>query len=372
MSRILVVDDDSSVRVLLKSILVRDRHDVIESPDGRSALSSLSRDKPDMILLDLMLPDYNGLDILTELKSSEELRSIPVIVLTGSSDRQSKLTALSSGAVDFISKPFLPEEVLLRVNTQLKLHELIKSLRIAVDNLESDVLAAGKIQNALVPKSDPQGLAVRWIYEPSYRVGGDIFDVFRLNENRFFVYLADMSGHGVNAAMLSVMVHRFIEDFRSGINDIDFDLSSFMKELDKNFVFERFNLFFTIIAVVVDLEGFALLANAGHPSPMILRKGSVELLDDRRESLIGMNMVRGEVSRVPLLKGDRLLVYTDGLIELSNEKGEMYGESRLRDLFESCANIDIEETSERLKTSFDSFKGSVLAEDDITALLIEF
>jgi sigma-B regulation protein RsbU (phosphoserine phosphatase) len=85
-----------------------------------------------------------------------------------------------------------------------------------------------------------------------------------------------------------------------------------------------------------------------------------------------MNMVRGEVSRVPLLKGDRLLVYTDGLIELSNEKGEMYGESRLRDLFASCANIDIEETSERLKTSFDSFKGSVLAEDDITALLIEF
>jgi phosphoserine phosphatase RsbU/P len=373
MSRILVVDDDLSVRVLLKSILARDEHEVVESADGESAFSSLSRGKPDMILLDLMLPDYNGLDILTELKQDRELEAIPVIVLTGSADRESKLTALSSGAVDFISKPFLPEEVILRVNTQLKLHDLIKSLRIAVDNLESDVLAAGKIQNALVPQSNPQGLAVEWIYEPSYRVGGDIFDVFKLSDNRFFVYLADMSGHGVNAAMLSVMVHRFIEDFRTSMGDRDFDLGVFMKELDKSFVFERFNLFFTIVSLVVDLEkGFALLSNAGHPSPLMQRNGSVELLDREREGLVGMNMIRGDVAKIPFVSGDRLLLYTDGLIEVTNETGELFGEDRLIDLVKSCSKIDIKRASGRLKDAYENFRGNALTEDDITALLIQF
>ncbi|WP_289059543.1 SpoIIE family protein phosphatase [Mesotoga prima] len=373
MSRILVVDDDLSVRVLLKSILARDEHEVVESADGKSAFSSLSKGKPDMILLDLMLPDYNGLDILNELKQDRELESIPVIVLTGSADRESKLTALGSGAVDFISKPFLPEEVILRVNTQLKLHDLIKSLRIAVDNLESDVLAAGKIQNALVPQSNPQGLAVEWIYEPSYRVGGDIFDVFKLSDNRFFVYLADMSGHGVNAAMLSVMVHRFIEDFRIGMGDRDFDLGVFMKELDKSFVFERFNLFFTIVSAIVDVKkGFVLLSNAGHPTPLMQREGSVQFLEGKREALVGINMIHGDVSKIPFRNGDRLLLYTDGLIEVMNEKGEMYGEERLKNLMERSSDTDIRSASLNLKSSYESFKGSALAEDDITALLIEF
>ncbi|MGD9907423.1 SpoIIE-like protein with response regulator receiver domain protein [Mesotoga sp. HF07.pep.5.2.highcov] len=373
MSRILVVDDDLSVRVLLKSILSRDNHDVVESADGRSAFSSLAVQKPDIVLLDLMLPDYNGLDILAQLKESEELEPIPVIVLTGSSDRESKLTALSSGAVDFISKPFLPEEVLLRVNTHLKLHDLIRSLRVAVDNLESDVIAAGKIQNALVPKSNPQGLSVEWIYEPSYRVGGDIFDIFKLDENRYFVYLADMSGHGVNAAMLSVMVHRFIEDFRASIYDGEFDLRSFMKELDRNFIFERFNLFFTIVSAIVDFkEGFVLLSNAGHPTPLMQREGSVQFLEGKREALVGINMIHGDVSKVPFRSGDRLLLYTDGLIEVMNEKGEMYGEERLRNLMKSSSDIDIRSTALHLKSSYESFKGSTLAEDDITALLIQF
>jgi sigma-B regulation protein RsbU (phosphoserine phosphatase) len=244
---------------------------------------------------------------------------------------------------------------------------------VAVDNLESDVIAAGKIQNALVPKSNPQGLSVEWIYEPSYRVGGDIFDIFKLDENRYFVYLADMSGHGVNAAMLSVMVHRFIEDFRASIYDGEFDLRSFMKELDRNFIFERFNLFFTIVSAIVDFkEGFVLLSNAGHPTPLMQREGSVQFLEGKREALVGINMIHGDVSKVPFRSGDRLLLYTDGLIEVMNEKGEMYGEERLRNLMKSSSDIDIRSTALHLKSSYESFKGSTLAEDDITALLIEF
>ncbi len=372
MSRILVVDDDRAVRVLLKSILVKDSHEVIESPDGSSALVATREERPDLILLDLMLPDYNGLEVLSALKEDRDLEAIPVIVLTGSSDRQSKLTALSSGAVDFISKPFMSEEVLLRVNTQLKLHNLIKSLRVAVDNLQSDVLAAGRIQAALVPQNAPQGLKMEWIYSPSYRVGGDIFDVVKLGEEKFFVYLADMSGHGVNAAMLSVMVHRFIEDYRGRIGEGEFDLKDFMAELDSSFRFEKFNLFFTIISMIIDTASKKLLlCNAGHPSPMLMENERLRVLENK-EGLIGMNMIRGSIEEINLSEGDRLILYTDGFTESTNEDGEMFGEERLRNILLGCRDMSLSATIENLRDRFEKFKGSKKAEDDVSLLLIEF
>lgn len=373
MSKILVVDDDASVRVLLRTILKRDGHDVIECPDGKSTFKAAIDQRPDLVLLDLMLPDYNGLEILSDFKRDRDLERITVIVLTGSSDRENKLSALSLGAVDFISKPFLPEEVLLRVNTQLKLHHLIKSLRIAVDTLQDDVLAAGRIQTALVPRSAPAGLKMEWIYAPSYRVGGDIFDVIKLSEDRFFIYLADMSGHGVNAAMLSVMVHRFIEDYRSNIRDEDFTLKAFMMELDKNFKFDKFDLFFTILALVIDSQNKRFsLSNAGHPAPLFQKNGECVILETKRESLIGIDMIEGEVSETVFNSGDRLILYTDGLTEALDQNGEMFGTTRLIEVLENSSSDNLSKTTDKLRTRLKNFKSDERFEDDVSVLLIEF
>ncbi|WP_334103184.1 PP2C family protein-serine/threonine phosphatase [Mesotoga prima] len=372
MGKVLVVDDDRSIRVLLKSILVRDQHDVVECADGLSAFKIATEEQPELVLLDLMLPDCNGLEVLADFKNNSNLEPIPVIVLTGSSDRESRLKALSSGAVDFISKPFLPEEVLLRVNTQLKLHNLIKSLRVAIDSLQNDVLAAGRIQTALVPISPPPELSVAWTYLPSYRVGGDIFDIIRIDETRFFVYLADMSGHGVNAAMLSVMVHRFIEDYKNSIEDSGFDLKDFMIELDRNFRFEKFNLFFTIVSAVIDFKRRIIhFSNAGHPSPLVANSEKCKVLSEEKEGLIGMDMIDGKVCELQLSEGDRFIMYTDGFTEATNETGEMLGEEKLKSIIQGCHGKSLSETIDSLNSEFRDFCGSVRSEDDISVMIIE-
>ena len=117
MSRILVVDDDRAVRVLLKSILVKDSHEVIESPDGSSALVATREERPDLILLDLMLPGKDGFTVFKELRADTRTSQIPVIMLTASASQVHRLDALRTGVDDYISKPFDPEE-LLRVVRQ--------------------------------------------------------------------------------------------------------------------------------------------------------------------------------------------------------------------------------------------------------------
>ncbi|KUK91876.1 MAG: Response regulator receiver modulated serine phosphatase, partial [Thermotogales bacterium 46_20] len=211
MNRILIVDDDRSVRILLRSILKKKGYETSECEDGVSAVEFCVKSNPDIVLLDLLMPDMHGLDVLKQLKENTQTASIPVIVLTGSTDQEDKLSALRSGAVDYISKPFVSEEVTLRVGTQLRIHELISSLQSAVRELENDLEAAGRIQRALVPSEVPQGIGVdiNWIYMPSSSVGGDIFDIIPLEHSRYLVYVLDVSGHGINAALVSVMVHRF-------------------------------------------------------------------------------------------------------------------------------------------------------------------
>lgn len=375
MGKILVIDDDRTVRALLKMILKKDGHEVIECSDGFGGLKEANFVDPDLILLDLMLPDINGLQLLEKLKEIEKTSNIPVIVLTSSTDEESKLTALRRGAVDFISKPFMSEEVHLRTNTQLKLHNLIRSLREAVGKLESDVIAASRIQMALVPSTAPEELNMKWIYKPSSKVGGDIFDVVSLEKGKYLVYLADVSGHGVNAAMLSVMVHRFIEDYKNNIvnQQLPFSIDNFMRKLEMNFQFEKFNLFFTMVAMIVDtLNSRIDISNAGHPSPILITEKGCCFVDDPVEGMIGLGLVEGFHKELSVSEGDRVFIYTDGIIEAKNADDISFGETRLKNCLANLSGMNIENTLGNVYNELVGFKKSNSFEDDISLIGLEF
>ncbi|AKI97451.1 PP2C family protein-serine/threonine phosphatase [Kosmotoga pacifica] len=371
MGKILVIDDDRTIRMLLKLILNKAGHTVMEAPDAKVGYDIAELESPDLILLDLMLPDMNGLKLLSDLKKSDTLSKIPIIVLTGSTDQENKLSALRNGAVDFITKPFLHEEVLLRVNTQLKLHNLINSLENAVSILEKDLIAASRIQKSLVPSTPPEGYfdSIYWIYEPSYKVGGDIFDILVLDEKRVMIYLADIAGHGVNAAMLSVIVHRFIEDYLN--NHPNFELNEFMLELEKNFKFEYFELFFTITAMVFDFSSKTVeISNAGHPAPFLLLEEALELKEPS-ESVIGIGMLRGLTGIYKLTPGTRFFLYTDGVTEATNSKGEIYGTERFKKSLVESRNLSLKEQVHRAYELLKSFRESEEFDDDISIIGIK-
>ncbi|MFW6120119.1 MAG: PP2C family protein-serine/threonine phosphatase [Petrotogales bacterium] len=372
MNKILIIDDDPSVRILLRKILQRSSFEVLEHGNGSGIDKIINKEKPDLVLLDLILPEVNGLQILDELKKNPDTKSLPIIVLTGSSDNKNRIKALQYGAVDYITKPFLPEEVLLRVNTQLKMHNLINSLQEAVSNLKMDIEAASGIQKALVPSEVPKNTRpeISWLYKPSYKVGGDIFDFVELGDKKKFVYIVDVAGHGVNASMLSVMVHRFIEDYINSNSNLL--LSDFMKQLESNFKFERFELFITIIALLIDYEKNQLhLANAGIPLPVLLKNNHAEFINNPHESLIGIDLVKGEVNSFEFDKGDRIFLYTDGLTELRGQDNNNFGYERLKDFLEEYSSAGIKSIIKRLEDHLANYRKHNYYEDDITFIAIK-
>ncbi|MGC9384139.1 MAG: PP2C family protein-serine/threonine phosphatase [Kosmotogaceae bacterium] len=373
MNKILIIDDDPSVRVLLKKILQRSSFEVLEHDSGSGVKEIVEREEPDLVLLDLILPYVNGLQVLKELKNSSDTRELPVVVLTGSSDNKNRIKALQYGAVDYVTKPFLPEEVLLRVNTQLKMHNLINSLQEAVTNLRMDIEAASGIQKALVPSEIPnyENPDISWLYEPSYKVGGDIFDFIELGDEKKFVYIVDVAGHGVKASMLSVMVHRFIEDYIN--SHLIFDLTEFMKELELNFKFERFELFITIIALFIDYSEEKLhLANAGIPLPIFQRDGHTEYITFPQESLVGINLIKGEVNSMDFSKGDKIFLYSDGLTELRGKDDRSFGYKPLEKFLENHRSCKVDYIVKDLKEYLQNYRMYEYYEDDITFVAINF
>lgn len=379
MKRVLVIDDDRTVRMLLKVILKKAGYDVVECANGKTSLKKAESFKPDLILLDLMLPDINGLQLLETFTSKENLKDVPIIVLTGSTDEENKLTALRSGAVDFITKPFLSEEVLLRVRTQLRIHSLIHSLQEAVEKLQDDVAAAAKIQKALVPVSTPQGFRdkVNWIYEPSYNVGGDIFDFIKLNDEKELIYLADVAGHGVKAAMLSVIFHRFVEDYVENIKNQGekLELSKLIRALEDNFKFDKFDLFITTVAVVIDRKNMRIeIGNAGHPSPFFMKKKDRKtfFVNDPVESMLGLGLVEGKTKVLEINRGDRIYLFTDGVIEVVNSSGTQFGLENLKKNLEKNIWSKLEESVKDLFNEVKTYKNGEHFEDDVTIIGIEF
>ncbi len=140
-SDIMIVDDHPANLKLLEDMLTQQGHEVRSFPLGRLALAAAMRTPPDLILLDINMPEMNGYEVCEHLKSTAALSNIPVIFLSALNETQDKVKAFESGAVDYISKPFQFEEVHARVETHLKIHDLQRALKQHNEHLEEAVAA---------------------------------------------------------------------------------------------------------------------------------------------------------------------------------------------------------------------------------------
>src|SRR5580658_7353463 len=137
----MIVDDNPANLKLLEDMLLRQGHEVRSFPLGRLALAAATKNPPDLILLDINMPEMNGYEVCERLKAARELADIPIIFLSALNETRDKVKAFHSGAVDYISKPFQFEEVHARVETHLKLHDLQRALKAQNERLEQDVAA---------------------------------------------------------------------------------------------------------------------------------------------------------------------------------------------------------------------------------------
>lgn len=393
METILIVDDSRDNRNLLKIILKKHGYVLFEAANGEEALEIALQQNIDLILLDIVMPVKDGYETCETLKSQKDTEDIPIIFLSAKGDAADKIKGLKLGAADYITKPFNKAEVVARVKTHLKIHGLSRSLAKAnlelLDKqarIEEDLFAAAQIQYSLIPRSNPEithcTFASRFI--PSDLSGGDIYNVHNLDEQHTAIYIIDVSGHGVPAAMVTVAVAQSLQPHGQTIlkeplpDPPYYKLTSpveVLNTLDKQYPIERFDKYFTMVYLLLNHQtGKVAYANAAHPMPCIIRNsGELELLEAGGPIISMGNMVPFEPGECTLYPGDRLYLYTDGIVEFENTNNEFFDEDRLYNKLIESRNLSLDESCEAVIKCLKTFAGSIdNAQDDITLVALEY
>src|SRR6266480_5662194 len=213
---ILVVDDDALSRRLLGQLLTAAGYKCRVCKDGSEALEIIHTRQLSLLLLDFDMPGLNGEEVLKRLRSDNDpaIAQIPVIMLTGHGSEASEVRCLQAGANDFVTKPINAAVLQARIETQLRLRSMRRQLERQNDeleewrrNLERDLAAARLTQQSLIPHKPPRlpGWQVAACYRPVIQVGGDIYGWLRMKDGRMLFWIADGTGHGAAAALLTTL-----------------------------------------------------------------------------------------------------------------------------------------------------------------------
>jgi len=264
-----------------------------------------------------------------------------------------------------------------------KLAELNNNLMEKQRQLDEDLQAAAKIQAALLPQHQPltSNAKIAWKFYPCDRIGGDIFNVVALGDDYIAIYMLDVSGHGVPAAMVTVSVSQFLQQNSalltrksSNLLQIPASPQQVLSAIDDEFPIERFNKFFTMVYIVLNIHtGQLIYSSAGHPHPILIRaEGQVEFLD-KGGTIIGVgNSIPFEEGEKQLCQGDKLICFTDGIVEYMNQKGDYYGEERFFARLQMFRDRPVDDMLEEAIRDVMEFGDQQKANDDISLLAIEF
>jgi sigma-B regulation protein RsbU (phosphoserine phosphatase) len=244
--------------------------------------------------------------------------------------------------------------------------------------IEEDLKAAAAIQRSLLPEGHHSipNLKVAWRFNPCERIGGDIFNIQRVDEDQVGLYMLDVCGHGVPAALISVAASQFLGGPR-GLLGGGCQLSSpetVLNHLDEAFPFERFDSYFSIVCMSIDLRrGILTYGGAGHPPPVLLRaEGDLEVLDYRGPVIgFGSDTPYSQIE-VGLGPGDKLIIYTDGLTENRDRSGRPFGRDRLYGLLREFRRRPVAEAVDGLHVSVRRFLEGAAPDDDISLLGVEY
>jgi len=392
--KILVAEDNPSTRTMIAMTLKKWGHDVIEVPDGRKAWEALCREEISFVITDWMMPEMDGPNLCRRVRKADFPRYVYIILLTAKDAKTELVEGMEAGADDFLVKPFHKDELNVRIRAgerildlEKKLEDRNRQLQDACFVMKKDLEAAAKIQKSLLPKSAETLLGVRfdWIFEPCAFVAGDIFNFLRLDENHVGFYILDVSGHGTPAALLSVTLSRVLS--HSGLSDSllkesisgapYYELLSpswVVQDLNRRFQSDEETMqYFTMIYGIIDSKnGNVRMTQAGHPSPIILKQdGTLSTLGKGGFPVGMLPEVDFEEIGFQLSRGDRLILYSDGVTECINEHKEMLSEERFLTILQKERRVHLDSFVKRIGDSLRKWKGEGEFQDDVTLLVLE-
>ena len=346
-AEILVVDDDAMSRRVLAQLLSAAGYNCRVSNDGSEALETIHARPPSLLLLDFDMPGLNGAEVLRHLRSDENptVAQIPAIMLTAHGSDQSEVSCLQAGADDFVTKPVNASVLRARIETQLRLRSMRRQLERQNDELEKwrrdlerDLAAARLTQQSLIPQKPLllPGWQIATCYHPVIQVGGDIYGWLRMKDGRVLFWIADGTGHGAAAALLTTLAKLL---FHHGSMDHD-SPASLMEAVDNDFR-STFGArsFMTAMCVALDpATGQAQVVGAGHPSLLVVhRDGTTESIASVAPPLGLIKRTAFTETAIELEPGDAFLLYTDGLFRWAKDERQQMTPGQLEKVLDHSA-----------------------------------
>jgi sigma-B regulation protein RsbU (phosphoserine phosphatase) len=368
-----VIEDDKAILRGLADNLRFESYDVLTSGDGREGYRLVCDERPDLVILDLMLPGLNGYEVCRQMRGKGI--ETPVLMLTADDQESSRVRAFDAGIDDYVSKPFSTMELLGRVRAILR-RTAGRTDSVHQRDHQRDMGEARRIQAGLMPAEIPRvpGLRFDAVWRPAGTVGGDYFDVLKLGSNTVAVCIGDVCGKGIPAAMLMSNLQAAVRAIAS--EDISpRDLCGKVNRLTcANTSIKTFVSFFYAV-IDSDRAGRRRLTycNAGHNPPILFdRPGAARKLECGG-GILGVFPDWGYAEQEVYLEGqERLLMYTDGVTESRNAAGEEFGEHRLIDFVRHWQDNEPAKParlSESIVSAVRDFNRG-LFEDDLTVLAV--
>ena len=378
-AEILVVDDDALSRRVLAQLLTTAGYKCRVCKNGSEALEIVHAAPPSLLLLDFDMPGPNGAEVLRRLRSDHNpaVAQIPAIMLTAHGSEESEVSCLQAGADDFVTKPVNAAVLRARIETQLRLRSMRRQLERQNNELETwrrdlerDLAAARLTQQSLIPQKPltMPGWQVATCYRPVIQVGGDIYGWLRMKNGRILFWIADGTGHGAAAALLTTLAKLL---FHHGSMEHDMP-ASVMEAVNHDFrsIFGG-RSFMTAMCVAVDPStGRAIIVGAGHPPLLIARRtGATEAIASVAPPLGLVEHPELTETIVDLEPGDTFLLYTDGLFGSSKSKQPGLSPKRLEKMLDHSAP-SAEALLRRILTETAPSKGEQALPDDVAALAV--
>lgn len=330
-AKILLVDDTpANIQILLA--IFKEEYNLFFATSGREGVAVARRELPDLILLDIMMPEMDGYEACALLKGDPLTAEIPVIFVTAMGEEEDETRGLDAGAIDYLTKPISPPIVKARVRNHLELkrgRDLLarvgRELAAKNETLEKERLLAHTILTKILPERfDLPGFSTAVHFMPCDQVGGDFFDAWSDGEDAHFV-IGDISGHSISAALLMAVCKGLFMSLGQGTRDPGEIVAAANRILCR--LLMDSGMYFTMIYLFCDRHrSLVRLVSAGH-NPAYLYSSSGRTSLEATGPPVGWDPEdRWEVAEYPFGIGDSILLYTDGLVETRNDRGELCGD----------------------------------------------
>jgi phosphoserine phosphatase RsbU/P len=374
MYSILIVDDDPVSQMMLKRILGQQGYRVEMAQNGQEGIQKAQEIKPALIICDWMMPIMDGLDVCRFIKTHSQLCTSFFILLTSRTDLDDRIEGLNAGADEFLAKPINMNELKARVRAGLRLYQLNQDLQVQKQALENELAEAVGYVRSLLPAPMEAPLRIESLFLPSRQLGGDCFDYFWLTVETLAIYLLDVSGHGLGAALPSVSILNLLRS-RSlqGVNYAN--PAEVLTALNQSFQMSNHdNKYFTIWYGVYHLPSQTLTySSAGHPPALLWTDQGRHCQHLKTSGFpIGLFSEGGYTSshcQVPL--GSLMYILSDGVYEIYQPEGSIWG----IDAFEKLLYDNAACYNKTLPEILDSIQSSAKATafmDDLSLLKIHF